>query len=289
MKKLIYIILTFFIGIQVSSALAIDLECHYSGEAENNTANVLCVFYDDQTHQCYMELNNPATTTSNQEKIINYDKEFLNTISTKQYINENKKCPPYMVVKTSFMYEIYASDSPERANQAIANLSGKRYAAALTKEVNHFELTNKEENPTEKPEDEKKPPNYHVTDDASIEGLCAKKEYRTPMKFLGIIVNFLKIIIPIAIIGFGVMDLYKAVTGAKDDEIKKSFKSIMVRVIAGVFIFLLPGIVQFVLNMVNEWSDYKNDWCCCTDCLLNPDCDVNSCSSDRCHIEGTND
>ena len=61
---------------------------------------------------------------------------------------------------------------------------------------------------------------------------------------------------------------------------------IAIRVLAGVFIFFLPGIVQFVLNMVNEWSDYKNDWCCCTECILNSDCEVNSCSSNKCKIEG---
>lgn len=132
-------------------------------------------------------------------------------------------------------------------------------------------------------------PNYSVTDDADIGGLCDKSQYRKPMKFLGIILSFFKIIVPIVIVALGVMDLYKAVTASKEDEIRKAFKAIMVRVIAGVFVFLLPGLVQFVLNMVNEWSDYKNDWCCCTDCLLNPDCDVNSCSSDSCHIEGTND
>ena len=112
--------------------------------------------------------------------------------------------------------------------------------------------------------------------------------YRKPMRFIGTIINFLKIIIPIVIIGFGIMDLYKAVTGSKDDEIKKAVKSIIIRTIAGIFIFLLPGIVQFVLNWVNEWSNYENSWCCCTDCLLNPDCDVNSCNSNSCKIEGTN-
>ena len=134
---------------------------------------------------------------------------------------------------------------------------------------------------------ESDPPDYKI-EDASIGGLCNKSSYRKPMKFLGTLVNFFKYIVPIAIILFGLMDLYKAVTASKDDAIKKAVKSIAVRVIAGVFIFFLPGIVQFILNMVNEWSEYKNDWCCCTECLLNPDCNVNSCSSDSCHIEGTN-
>ena len=83
-----------------------------------------------------------------------------------------------------------------------------------------------------------------------------------------------------------VLDFYKAITSSKDEGLGKAFKSLIIRAIAGVCIFLLPGIVQLVLNMVNEWSDYSNNWCCCTECLLNGDCDVNSCSSDSCRIEG---
>ncbi len=136
-------------------------------------------------------------------------------------------------------------------------------------------------NPTEKP-------NYDVKD-TSIGELCSNSKYRKIMKFFGTIVNFARILVPIVIILFGVIDLYKAVTGAKEDEIKKSFRSILVRVIAGILVFLLPGLVQFFFNMLNEWSDYKIDVCCCTECLLNKDCNVNSCSSDSCKIEGTNE
>lgn len=121
----------------------------------------------------------------------------------------------------------------------------------------------------------------------TVAGICAQPYYRKPMKFIGTLVNFVKIIVPIVIIGFGIIDLYKALTSPKEDgALAKAIRMIAIRVLAGVFIFFLPGIVQFVLNMVNEWSDYKNDWCCCTECILNSDCDVNSCSSNKCKIEG---
>lgn len=122
----------------------------------------------------------------------------------------------------------------------------------------------------------------------TIGEVCNMPQYRKTMRFFGTIVTFAKYLVPIIIIAFGIMDLYKAVAGAKDDEIKKSFKSIMVRVVAGVFIFLLPGLVQFFFNMLNEWSDYKIEVCCCTECLLNSSCDTNSCSSSSCKIEGMN-
>ena len=130
--------------------------------------------------------------------------------------------------------------------------------------------------------------NYNIEADTTVADICNMPEYRKPMKIVGIVINFAKIIVPIIIIGFGVMDLYKAITSSKDDGIKKAVKSIVIRVIAGVAIFLLPGLIQFVLNWVNEWSDYENSWCCCTDCLLNPDCDTSACNSDSCRIEGMN-
>ena len=128
--------------------------------------------------------------------------------------------------------------------------------------------------------------NNTISSNSDVAEICSSPSYRKPMLFLGTLLNFVKIIIPIVIIGFGIMDFYKAITSSKDDGLTKAFKSLMIRVIAGVAIFLLPGIVQLVLNMVNEWSDYSNNWCCCTECLLNGECDVNSCSSDSCKIEG---
>ena len=124
--------------------------------------------------------------------------------------------------------------------------------------------------------------------DTSIGEICSMPQYRKTTRFFGTIVTFAKYIVPIIIIAFGIMDLYKAVTGVKDDEIKKAFKAIMVRIAAGVLIFLLPGLVQFFFNMLNEWSNYKVDVCCCTECLLNSSCDTNSCNSGSCKIEGMN-
>lgn len=124
--------------------------------------------------------------------------------------------------------------------------------------------------------------------DTTVGEICSMPQYRKVAKFFGSIVTFVKYIIPIIIIAFGIMDLYNAVTSAKDDQIKKSFKSIGVRVAAGVLVFLLPGLVQFFFNMLNDWSNYKVDVCCCTECILNSSCDVNSCNSKSCKIEGMN-
>ena len=85
--------------------------------------------------------------------------------------------------------------------------------------------------------------------------------------FIGRIIQIAKIFIPIIIIGFGVMDLFKAITGSKDDEIKKSFKSLAMRCVAGVCVFFLPAIVSFIFSLVNDWNE--SDYNVCIKCIWN--------------------
>ena len=133
------------------------------------------------------------------------------------------------------------------------------------------------------------PTDWGTIEDTNLETICAKPELRKPLKFIGTLVNVLKIGIPILILVLGIVDLFKAIPSSKDDRIMVAVKSIGVRFIAGVCIFFIPGIVQLLLDWVNEWSSYENTWCCCTQCILDANnCDVNSCSSDSCKIGGMN-
>ncbi|MCX4254630.1 MAG: hypothetical protein OSJ63_05120 [Bacilli bacterium] len=81
-----------------------------------------------------------------------------------------------------------------------------------------------------------------------------------------------KIIIPIALIVFGFIDLSKAVVSSKDDEIKKSIKTLITRAIAGVIIFVIPSFLNLVVNLVgNRASEvYHGTFADCTSCMLDP-------------------
>ena len=99
---------------------------------------------------------------------------------------------------------------------------------------------------------------------------------------LGWVIFFIKIVVPIIIIVLGSIDLGKAVVASKDDEIKKSVKSLIIRVIAGIIIFFVPTILSFIIQLVsgstnddpiyNVGSGYAGDgsFADCTYCLLNP-------------------
>ncbi len=99
---------------------------------------------------------------------------------------------------------------------------------------------------------------------------CSKPNFLKPFKLLGRIFSVVKIILPIIILAFGVVDFFKAVIASKDDEIKKATKSLIMRLIAGVCIFFLPAIIHFVFRLVDDWNDYDSDYSKCSLCITSP-------------------
>lgn len=103
-------------------------------------------------------------------------------------------------------------------------------------------------------------------------GYC--KGLKSTFVILGHVIQLAKILIPIVIIGFGVLDLFKAITGSKDDEIKKAVRSILFRAIAGVCIFFLPAFIDLIFGWVDGWNaNYQSQYEDCFRCIWN----VNSC------------
>lgn len=87
---------------------------------------------------------------------------------------------------------------------------------------------------------------------------------------LGWVFFFLKILIPIILIVFGCIDLGKAVIASKDDEIKKSTKKLVLRAIAGIIIFFVPTLLNFIVELVGEDDLYNGTFATCTHCMLEP-------------------
>ena len=100
---------------------------------------------------------------------------------------------------------------------------------------------------------------------------CVK--LKSPLKFIGYILLIIKIVIPLLLIIFGIIDLFKAVTGGKDGEITKSLKTFMFRLIAGVAIFFIPTIISFVFSLVDGFDDVESEFNVCQKCILNLQCD----------------
>ena len=88
---------------------------------------------------------------------------------------------------------------------------------------------------------------------------------------IGWVFWFAKILIPIVLIVLGSIDVGKAVIASKDDEIKKSAKTLVIRVIAGIIIFFIPTLLNLVVDLINGGDIYNGeDFGTCTHCVLEP-------------------
>lgn len=105
-------------------------------------------------------------------------------------------------------------------------------------------------------------------------GFCASTA--NVWQIVGYALLVFKIVIPLLLIIFGMIDLGKAVIASKEDEIKKATGSLVRRAIAAVIIFLLPTIVSFLVGVVGGFGDAENDYSICRTCLTNPGDDSGS-------------
>lgn len=99
------------------------------------------------------------------------------------------------------------------------------------------------------------------------------------VQLIGWVLTVFKIAIPLLIIILGAFDLGKAVMAGKDDEIKKNAKSLGVRAVAGILIFLLPSIVLAVFGLFDDFKESSQsvNFPVCKQCLLEPwNCSTNN-------------
>lgn len=90
------------------------------------------------------------------------------------------------------------------------------------------------------------------------------------LQLVGYILMAFKIGIPILIVAYGIFDFGKAVTASKDDEIKKSAKTLGMRALAGVIIFFVPTIVMWVFGLIPEYAKDADTFDYCKECILSP-------------------
>ena len=87
--------------------------------------------------------------------------------------------------------------------------------------------------------------------------------YPELLKLVGLIktlTDLLKILIPIGLIFFGMLDLGKAVIAGKEDEMKKAQGTLIKRVVYAVIVFLIITIVQLVFNVLKVDSEKEVTW-----------------------------
>lgn len=93
--------------------------------------------------------------------------------------------------------------------------------------------------------------------------LFAGEEGKKLKKILNLAINIIKILIPIILIGLGIMDFAKAIFSGSEDNMKKVQAKFIKRVIIAVCIFLIPSIITFILEIFNlVWDkNISTDFC----------------------------
>lgn len=90
------------------------------------------------------------------------------------------------------------------------------------------------------------------------------------------VINLIKIITPIALIIFGMIDFAMAVVASDEKKMKESSSKFIRRTIAAVIIFFVIAIVQFGFGLLGTEGDSALG---CVNCFINADLDPGACAT----------
>ncbi len=73
------------------------------------------------------------------------------------------------------------------------------------------------------------------------------------------IIKVIKIVVPILLIIWGMLDFAKSVIAKNEDDVKKYRKSFISRVISAIIVFLIVFVVQLAVNLIASVEDTTNE------------------------------
>lgn len=79
----------------------------------------------------------------------------------------------------------------------------------------------------------------------------SKKDPDSLRSLINEILQYPRIIVPILVIGLGIIDLSKAVLASKEDEMKKAQSTFVKRLIIGVAFFFIPLFVDIIMTLAD--------------------------------------
>lgn len=74
--------------------------------------------------------------------------------------------------------------------------------------------------------------------------------------------DIFKIVVPILLVAFGIVDFTKAVFSSNENEMAKSQKTFFKRILAAILVFIAPIFINLILSLANEvWGNISPDTC----------------------------
>ena len=92
-------------------------------------------------------------------------------------------------------------------------------------------------------------------------------------KIISTVYFALQIVVPILLVIFGMIDLIKAITAGKEDEIKKTQGVFIRRLITGALVFFIFAIVKLLIYLAADDQTSGNKIVKCANCFLSQRCD----------------
>ena len=100
--------------------------------------------------------------------------------------------------------------------------------------------------------------------------LCKNPGVVKSAQIVGWCLFVIKIIAPILLIIFALIEIGKAVVANDDKAIQTAISSLVKRAIAAVVIFFVPTIIAFVFNVVASATEAKTKYSCLSSCINKP-------------------
>lgn len=280
-KYVLFLLLTLVLGFNKIYAE----ECYYI--SDNFSAR-----YNPTTHNVYVDKSGSNLDYfGDNEDILNLNESvFVGGWKMPAYTDTNK-CPNYLIIDHDECacclfcafdtYDIYATDNEEDAKKIVdliklsdhngfystmqPNMKEEEYIK------NRYEYTETLPTTNNKNEEEDKlkcDPLFGDINDAGsfhYDEITKKKVVDRPASIrylVNQVLTYVRIIVPIIILVLGSIDLAKAMVAGKEDEMKKAQKTFIMRLVAGVLVFMAPMIVNLIMSLAEiVWEGLGYDNC----------------------------
>lgn len=116
--------------------------------------------------------------------------------------------------------------------------------------------------------------NEYYNDTKNVgENFCSEPSAKRVIKFFGLMLYVLKIIVPVLIIIKGMFLFYNAIMKGETDSLLKNAKEFGMKIFLGVLVFVIPSLIDGVWDLLDSFDSVRSDYTDCEQCLLEPnDC-----------------
>lgn len=94
--------------------------------------------------------------------------------------------------------------------------------------------------------------NLYFLAKATNECIIGEKDFTPVMGIFKLIITVIQWAIPVALILWGSIDLFKAIISSKDDEIKKKQSLLFKKVLAAVIVLILPWLIFWIMGLLGS-------------------------------------